>query len=317
MSLRLLLALCLLIAPLAGHGQNCTLNIGNMSFGTVTGAGGDSSSNFVFDCNISGTQPLMRVCISIGEPVAPGDVRNRRLVAPPSAQLLYNLYSDSARTQVWGSISSTLPPPTLDYVVSGGKVHATIPIYGRIASGQNAAPAGNYSSTFAPSYIQVGIAPYATLPPSCANIPVVPAITQSSMYINANLAADCTISATTVDFGQQGALTIASDSNGTVTARCGGGVSYSLAMSAGTGAGATVNNRKMSRSGASDTLQYGLYINSARSTVWGDGTSGSTTVGGSGTGTDQTYTVYARLPAQSPAPRPGSYSDTITLTITY
>ncbi len=47
-----------------------------------------------------------------------------------------------------------------------------------------------------------------------------------------------------------------------------------------------------------------------------DGTSGSSTVSGTGTGTSQTIPVYARVLPQS-TPTPGSYSDTIIATVTF
>jgi spore coat protein U-like protein len=47
------------------------------------------------------------------------------------------------------------------------------------------------------------------------------------------------------------------------------------------------------------------------------GSAGTATVSGSGSGSNQTCTVYARMPARSPVPRPGTYTDSITLTTAY
>lgn len=47
---------------------------------------------------------------------------------------------------------------------------------------------------------------------------------------------------------------------------------------------------------------------------WGDGSPGTATVNGSGT--THTFTVYGRIPARQNAVV-GSYSDTITVTITF
>ncbi len=318
MLLKWLLCLCMAMTwAHEAHAQNCVLNIGNMSFGTLSGAAGaDATSSFVLDCNVATGNPLLRVCISIGAPGF-GDVRDRKMSGPASAQLAYNLYSDSARTQIWGSILGALPPPPLDYPISGGKVHASIPLYGRVASGQGTLPGGSYSASYAPTDVLVGIRDYSVTPSSCASILPNPSISQSQLYINANLAADCTVSATLIDFGQRGALNTDTDATGTVTASCGGGIAYSLSMNAGTGVGATLANRVMTRSGGTETLRYNLYSNTGRTSVWGDGSAGTATVSGSGNGSNQTYTVYARMPAQAPVPRPGSYKDSITLTITY
>ncbi|HZF14705.1 MAG TPA: spore coat U domain-containing protein [Steroidobacteraceae bacterium] len=308
------IGLALLRAP-AALADNCVLNVGNISFGSISGAsGGDATGNMVLDCNTD-TNPSLRVCISIGAPPT-GDVRNRRLPGPSAAQLSYNLYSDAARTQIWGSITGTEPALALDFPISGGKVHATIPIYARVAAGQGALPAGNYSFTYAASDIQVGVQSYTVTPSPCSSIPISATINQSQMNISANLILDCSVSATDINFGSTATLGAASNTTGTVTVSCSSGVSYTLTMNAGTSAGGTITNRLMIRGGGTETIRYSLYTNSGRTIVWGNGTTGST-VTGTGGGNSQSYTVYARMPAQAPTPPPGNYSDRITLTISY
>ena len=70
----------------------------------------------------------------------------------------------------------------------------------------------------------------------------------------------------------------------------------------GPASGATVATRKMT-SGAA-TVNYTLYSDSGRTTVWGN-TIGTDTVAGTGNGAAQTLTVYGRVPPQTtPAPAP-------------
>jgi spore coat protein U-like protein len=64
-----------------------------------------------------------------------------------------------------------------------------------------------------------------------------------------------------------------------------------------------------------NTVNYTLYSNSGRTTVWGN-TVGTDTQAATGNGSAQSYTVYGRVPSQA-APAPGTYSDTITVTVTY
>jgi spore coat protein U-like protein len=104
------------------------------------------------------------------------------------------------------------------------------------------------------------------------------------------------------------------DGSVTVTALCTVGTPYTLALDAGTGAGATTASRRMSSGGA--TLDYTLYQDVTRTTLWGDGTSGTSTRNSTGTGLVQSFTVYGRIPASALA-TVGSYSDTITVTATY
>ena len=88
---------------------------------------------------------------------------------------------------------------------------------------------------------------------------------------------------------------------------------YNVGLNAGTGTGATVAVRKMT-SGA-NTITYSLYKDAARTTVWGN-TFNTDTVAATGTGVAQTYDVYGRVPPQT-TPQPGTYTDTIIVTLTY
>ncbi|GAB3338074.1 hypothetical protein GCM10027565_36630 [Bordetella tumulicola] len=63
-------------------------------------------------------------------------------------------------------------------------------------------------------------------------------------------------------------------------------------------------------------MRYQLYTSSARSVIWGDGTSGTAAVTAAGSGLAQTLTIYGSVPAQS-TPTPGTYRDTIIATISF
>lgn len=104
------------------------------------------------------------------------------------------------------------------------------------------------------------------------------------------------------------------DGSVAVTATCTVGTPYTLALDAGTGAGATAAVRRMT-SGAA-TLDYTLYQDVARTTPWGDGTAGTSTRSSTGTGLQQSFTVYGRVPSNAVA-AVGVYTDTITVTATY
>jgi spore coat protein U-like protein len=63
------------------------------------------------------------------------------------------------------------------------------------------------------------------------------------------------------------------------------------------------------------TIGYSLFTDTSRSSIWGN-TVGSNTVSSNGTGAAQAYTVYGRVSAQT-TPAPGTYTDTVTVTLTY
>lgn len=124
------------------------------------------------------------------------------------------------------------------------------------------------------------------------------------------LAASCTVNTVGVAFGSYDVFKKgATNSTGRIRLKCSSSLSYTIALSAGAG---TMASRVMTH--GADDLQYNLYTDSTRTTVWGDGTSGSVTM--RGLGNQVAYTVYARIPARQNVPA-GSYSDTVTVTVTY
>ena len=111
---------------------------------------------------------------------------------------------------------------------------------------------------------------------------------------------DCTVSTSGVAFGSFDPIANTNrDVNGTITVTCtgniGASVSYRLMLSAG---GGTFPTRKMA-SGANN-LNYNLYTDSARTSVWGDGSGATSIITDSYTfavsPTVRTYTVYGRIP---------------------
>lgn len=143
------------------------------------------------------------------------------------------------------------------------------------------------------------------------------ATTTDSFTVSATVQADCVItSASNLAFGTVGALNADVDSTSTISVKCTNTTPYDIGLNAGTATGATVSSRSMTGAGTSPaTLSYELFSDTDRTTNWGD-TVGTDTVSGTGTGSAIDHTVFGRIPAQS-APKPDSYSDTITITVTY
>ena len=141
--------------------------------------------------------------------------------------------------------------------------------------------------------------------------------TTTSFTVTASVVAGCTlVGGVPLAFGVY-SPGVQNDATTTFTATCTTGTSYTLKLDAGTGSGASFATRKMTDTvGGVATLDYSLYSDAGRSTVWGDGTGGSSTVASSGTGVLQTFTVYGRIPS-SAAATIGTYVDTITVTATY
>lgn len=134
----------------------------------------------------------------------------------------------------------------------------------------------------------------------------------------------CTVSTTPVAFGNYSPLAFGNtDSTGSIKIGCGGVagllIPYNIALSAG--GGGSYAGRRMAN--GAKTLSYNLYTDSSYTTMWGDG-SASTQIISAGVTLDvlglaplQTHWIYGRLPGRQLTAVPGSYSDTISVTLTY
>ncbi len=166
-----------------------------------------------------------------------------------------------------------------------GTGNANITVYGRIPAGQYPTP-GTYTDTVNSA--------------------------TTSFTINAAVYANCKVSATSLAFGNYAGAVL--NSTSTITATCTKTTPYNIGLNAGTATGATVTTRKMTGP-SSAKLSYSLFRDSGHSQNWGN-TVGTDTVSGTGTGVAQSITVYGSIPAGQYV-TPGSYSDTITVTLTY
>jgi spore coat protein U-like protein len=132
----------------------------------------------------------------------------------------------------------------------------------------------------------------------------------------------CSVSATGVSFGTYNPVSpsaLASTGSVTVSCSANGSGTDAATIALSTGSSGTYAARTM-QSGTS-TLSYNLYDNAAETMIWGNGNGASViynfTISIQGSGTYQTTaTVYGLIPAgQNVAP--GSYTDTITVTVSY
>jgi spore coat protein U-like protein len=145
--------------------------------------------------------------------------------------------------------------------------------------------------------------------------PAAAATTTTTFQVDATVISTCSVSAADLAFGTYDPLAAQPvDTQTTVTVQCTLTTGYTVALSPGAGAGATVAARKMTRGLTTDTLGYSLYQDTTRAQVWGE--TGADLVSGTGTGVAQDHDVYGRIPAGQNV-NPGGYSDTITVTVTF
>ncbi|MFM0396519.1 Csu type fimbrial protein [Paraburkholderia phytofirmans] len=315
--LLLLLALCALlgIVPRHASAQTCTASPSALSFGNVSPinlSAVAATGSVTVQCTWPAVTltPSVQVCLNMGGTTP-------RYLSAGSNQLQYDLYQDAAHSLAWGSTTLGTTPIslTLQKPVSGTTASATVNFYGQIAANQPTVPTtGNSSTNYSQTLSQTSLtyAFYLLLGPTCA------ALTTSGgsfgFAVNATVVNNCLISATNIAFTSTGVLSSALNATGAITARCTNGDAYRIALSSGSSG--NVAARQMQRLGGGGTVTYQLYTDSGHTSAWGDGTAGTTMSTGTGSGNAVSINVYGRVPAQS-TPMPGSYSDTITATITF
>jgi spore coat protein U-like protein len=123
-------------------------------------------------------------------------------------------------------------------------------------------------------------------------------------------AAGCSVSTVGLNFGNYDVFsTLDDDITGTINVSCQASTSYTISLSSGSG---TYSARTLLSAG--NLLNYNLYLDPTRLTIWGDGSATTGTV--SGSGTTGSYTVYGRIPARQNVVV-GIYADIVTVTVTF
>jgi len=301
------------------NAQWCSISAGDLDFGTVDLSSGlpvnVTSTLSIFCLGTPGA--TVRICPNFNSGVggtSPGG--NPRQMLSGINQLNYNIYSNSGYSQVWGSyVWGWAPtPPTIDLPLSSGGFFGfgstTRTVYARIAGGQSSAPSGLYTSSFAGTQTRVSYR--YTTSGNCAAITAVTGI-QTPFTVRANVLTTCTVGAANLDFGTSGLLVANVDTSGSIVVNCNSGIPYTISLNGGLSGALDPALRQMVN--GADDITYGIYQNPARTTPWGD-TIGTNTVGSVGTGLNQTFTTFGRVPPQT-TPPPATYQDTIIVTVTY
>ena len=125
--------------------------------------------------------------------------------------------------------------------------------------------------------------------------------------------AQCNITATPLTFGSYDTLNPSPlDSTSTLSINCKPKQPFVVEVQLSAGNSGSFGQRTMTGPG---TLLYNLYTNASMSTLFGDGTGGSTTLTRTvGRNTPWNLNIFGRIPALQSVPA-GLYSDTLTATI--
>jgi spore coat protein U-like protein len=265
------------------------MSVTQILFGTYSGAIETSTGSIGVTC----TNGLAyNIELSVGYS---GSATNRKMYCSPCtpATLGYQLFSDASYTTNWGST------PTTDLNTTGTGGTQSFQVYGEIPANE-----AYFSGSSGTNYDDDLIV---TIVCNCT-------VSANNQVLHVRLqqtAPGCGISASNLNFGNYtGAV---NNAQTTISVGCSNGTTYTVGLNQGTHGGSVTNPRLMANTGGA-TLAYGLYQNGTHTTNWGNST--GSWVGGTGTGATQYLTVYGQI-AAGLHPALGSYTDTITATITY
>lgn len=143
-------------------------------------------------------------------------------------------------------------------------------------------------------------------------------------------AGGCSVASSGLAFGSYQPLTFAGKMNaGAVTSdasvrvACTGivtGGAYTIALGPSlAGTGDRIGTRYLANTAGGPDMAFNVYLDPARSTVWGDGISAGALLNGSipPGDSDIAHTVYGRIPAGQGTLRTGDYSGALTMTISF
>jgi spore coat protein U-like protein len=311
----------LLGAPGPVEALTCTVTASDIAFGSVdplAGADVDVTANIQVSCSdpvVTLVDPTVGVCVFLDAGSGGSDGTTWRRMLQGSEILPYNLYKDAARTLIWGSETAFSSSGAQRVVVTltgllPSTGSATLTMYGRIPGTVAGNSIGAYQSTFT-NGARIRYSLTDTL--ACNGVAGVQAT--DTFVATASIAETCIVEADDLDFGATARLDTEVLSDSEIRTSCSSALAYSIAL--GTGGGGSFAARRMVHgSDPLATVGYQLYADGARVQVWGDGTAGTVTTGGTGDGSPQPSAVYGRVPPQA-TPRPGDYADTVVVTVTY
>ena len=277
-------------APAFAGLNECSVSSSGITFpayNTVTRAAVDSVGTITVTCNGSGVEDLsLNLTGGNTGSCSPRQMRNG------GSSLAYQIFQQSSHVTSFCDGSSRYDI-VMDFS-TGPNQTRTFTMYGRVTANQTP-PWGSYTDTLTLT-LKKGGGTRAT----------------GTVSINGSVSPACSVSAGTLSFG---AYSPGSPALGSapVSVNCSNGAPYQVSL--GSGQNANGVTRRMA-GGTGGYLNYFLYSNSGRTVAWGDGTALGSRVNGTGSGNNQTLTVYGRIPGAQAVP-PGSYSDSVVVTVEY
>jgi spore coat protein U-like protein len=285
--------LCALVRPDRADAAVSTCSISSTGlifspYDTQTKAQVDGAGTISVTCTGSGKSTNLSLNLGGGNA---GTCTDRKM-ANGTAMLTYNIFRDSSRVSNWCDGGSKLDIE-MDFA-TGATQTRTYTMYGRVSLGQNPTFA-TYTDLLTVTLKQGG-----------------GTIATGTTSISGSVAPTCSVTAGTLGFGSYSSASAALASAG-VSVNCSNGATYQVGLDGGQNVSGST--RRMTGPGGA-MLSYQLFRDSLRTVAWGDGSALGARVSGTGSGSAQALTVYGRIPAGQ-MPTPGSYTDSVIVTVEY
>ncbi len=288
------------------HAQTCSVTFNNLAFATnmdvLPGASFDSASSIASSCTGITGSTRVQLCYALDNGTYPTSGGWRQMGSGAN-RLRFQAYVDSGRTITWGTSGTGL----IQVLLRRTSPSATTPYYGTVAGSQQTAVPAAYSTTMTVSV--TGQTYTGATPPPCPTT----VLATFNFNVSGTVVSSCNATATNLTFNNTNFLTTNNDATSTVSVTCTNTTPYHVRLSGGNAAASDPTQRKMTL--GANQITYGLYRDSGRSQGWGS-TDGVNTDPGTGTASAISHTVYGRIPPQA-TPPPGTYSDTVIVTVSF
>ena len=327
----LLTVLSIILLHINNHAfaaTTCTATSSNLAFGNVAmGVAQTTTATINIQCDTFGLSLLanarVRMCLKIGAGATAGSTVNARKMSEPLLNLLaFQIYRDAGRSQIWGDTDANDVEIDLQYSVPllGGSGSTSTILYGQVPA-QLGLAAGNFQNTFTAGHTRLDYR-YAerllftpSYPSSCISGGTGGGSITFPFTASATVPASCVIDTTNnLNFGSvSGIIDNNHDQTTNLNFTCTKTTPWKVSLNNGLhDSGIT---RRMRLGATSNYVAYELYRDNGYTLPWGN-TLDVDTASGTGTGLSQNLTIYGRVPAPQSVTS-GSYSDTVTVTITY
>jgi spore coat protein U-like protein len=305
-------------APLPVHAQQCFVNGAfGMGFGTVTTNGKGATSSVQYSCqNHAVPVAYFHLCVFMGPGNFSAGQSTRRMSNYNGAYLNYDLFSDAAHTSRIGAPGTTPVYKFTMTVANGQQLPATAAIYGWVYPAQSVPASSNFQEQGIPGTLRYRYSNAEfTSPADCSGGGQGGgSVSFDSSGVTAQFDNSCQaqVTASDLDFGPTPPPGTPISATSNIAVSCPPQTAWQLGLN--NGLHHSSGSRRMA--GAGGYIPYEMYRDASHSQPWGNvaGTTYSSTTPANG-GTVN-VTVYGRVPAL-PTAAPGTYADTITVTLTY